>query len=327
MISKLLFAATAAVAAAAAPPAGLPRVCTLYLDETATFLFGAIESTGSITKLLSLPANITAVMNGVDAGEGGNLFYVSPEVDGATNDGIMLTVDFTNKTGTTYYSEVRAVPGYPGPSGYTTMNLDPSRNQMIGALVGTVKEFFVIADVFPRNGTVSKVWADFSTEFKTWGYLKTGCSAYDFNAQVYYVIAGTGKQQNETVVGMPLSGKAFTYSIEDGYDFISLRYSAYYKGLVALARDFSTTPESMSYVRQEAGKWVRVFHYEAGVHYVGMAQTEIDAAGTTIVSALTDGNSIILSYVDLTTGKESYRVKIADPKVAVADIAICAVTA
>lgn len=326
MMKSLLLAGLAAVAHSAS----LPTVCAVYgADPAVDFAFGALARNGTLSQLATLPQSINLIMNGVYAGESGDQFYLSPAESASTDDAIVVSIKFTNTTANVTVNALGAVPGHTGPAAVGDMNLDSTRGQMIGLLFGTESEFEVVADLNPSSGTVTKVWLDFTAQAKTWEYQKQGCSCFVDTAGVYYIVAGVTKAgvTNETIVGMPINGAAFTFTPVTGIDIIGLRWSAHFQSLVLLARDFSTSPETVSwFLVSSAGKLTKIFNYGTGTTYLGMGLAEISADGTTVAAALvtTEGKPLV-SYVNLVTAKEQH-ILLADPRWGIADIAFCSIT-
>lgn len=346
-MSKLLLTLVQVAAAVAATL----DVCALYVNSKDEFAIGAVLDDGNITSAQVFKTWDEA-MNGIDAGEEPNLFYVSPGFASRTKSlrsrlskrahklaattYSVASVKIANATSaTTSYATLQPIKGYPGIPALTAVNLDAARGQMIGSLERADElGYFVIADVFPQNGTTSKVWVDFTATWKTWSFMKYGVSTYDFKRGIYYLDAGLASTQN--IVAFPLTGgngkPAYT-TVDDAWDIYTLKYSATRDSLVALVNNKATGELAyweVSAAAAAAGgaKWSVLFSYPTGKDFsMELGQMELDPTQGSNVAVCTleipPKGGFAVSWVDLQAKKEIKRVVLADPLTLLADLAWC----
>ena len=320
-------------------------VCLLYIDENVLFAFGGLTTSGNITRLIEFKT-WADVMNGIDGDISNTTFYVQPglanrrqvgkysiphtstkRINGGATGSTVATIQITpaKTAATVAYSTLGPVPGHASvPDAIADMNVDTNRKEIVGTVESTADTlFFVIADLYPSNGTVSNVWRDITTEWQTWTWMKYGVSCYNSDNQIYYLVVGV--KDVETIIGFPLNGTApVSYTLQTGYDIYSLRWSETFKGPVIFALD--RNKQTFTYLAWKNNAFVPVFSYPTNtVSSLELGQTEINAAGNIVVSTLQSitTNDFLVSYVNIQTGKELARYTLMNPKWLTADISLC----
>ena len=309
-------------------------ICILYADDnTRSFYFSGVTSTGALhPQLLNLPT-WDAVLCGLDSGEDEDTMYIVPQGVGASPNMTIATVRTQpGGTASVSYAALGEVPGFEGVAPYTympVMHLDPKRGQMIALLEGVAAPpptaasphrrplkdlgdlFLVIADIFPANGTVSRVWLDLTEQDARWGSGSlTGVSAFD--GQSFWVNLVGGEQgpipTGQALYGFPLNGSAHTVvPYGSAPNLAHLFYSQAQQGLLAVVDNGSSvlarfSPPSPAFAPLFA------WNLTGGEQDEGLYDVSPD--GSKLLSVLVDknGEHPVLSIVDLVGLKEVRRV-------------------
>jgi hypothetical protein len=353
-------AASAAPSAAAPPALPLP-LCVLYADgKTNQFMFGNLVADGTLTSLVTLPT-WDAVENGIDMGEDNRTFYTEPSIGGARRaragkrvpgvpvpgkalrgggaggaggGATLATITVDKRSASVSYATLAAAPGHAGqPDAIADCSLDAGRGQMVGTVEsagGAI--FFLIADLFPSNGTISTVWRDLTAQWYTWAWLKYGVAAYDDGGQTYYLTVGVkdgGGGVTETVMGWPLanaSAPPVALPLPPGYDLLALRWSKPLRAPIALATDRTKLTLTWLAYSPSAKAWAPFLSYPPGtVTSMQLGQVEISGDGALAIASLQDAKTggFLISYVSVAAKKEVARFTLADNRTLVADIALC----
>jgi len=331
----LVIASRAATAAAAAD-----GICVLYAsDSTRSFYFSGVTAAGALhPQLLDLP-NWDAVLCGLDSGEDEDTMYIVPQGVGADPNMTIATVRTqANGTASVTYAVLGDVPGFGGVAAYTSMpvmKLDTTRGQMIAALVGTdgpppggaparaappsepVRDpgdlFLVIADVFPSNGSVSKVWLDLTEQDARWGSGSiSGVSAFD-GERFWLNPVGGNVPSGQALYGFPINGSAATVVPYGEQPTVAhLFFSTAQKGLLAVVDTDNNDRSVLARVSPPSPTFEPIFAWNltAGEQVYGLYDVSPD--GSKLLSVLVDknGEEPVLSIVDLTLLKEVKRIAI-----------------
>ncbi len=343
-------AATAALLALPAPAASTPAagqgICVLYADDTLrSFFFASVSPNGTLAPLLSLPA-WDAVLVGLDAGEDDDTLYIVPQGVGASPNMTVATLH-TSASGkaSVSYAALGAVPAFAAPFTYmNTLHLDAARGQMIATLVGMAGPppassspssvldpgdlFFVVADVFPGNGTVSRVWLDLSEYDMRWGEgVISGVSAFDGSS--YWVNpVGGAVPSGQALYGFPLNGSAPTVvpygpNLSLGHLF----YSTAQQALLGVLEDAATGVPSLVRVSPPSPNFTTLFTWPGSDSDWGTYDVSKDGSQLLAVLVDKDGNNPAVSVVSLLAGqvKEVSRTPLKDfpASKSVCDINFC----
>jgi hypothetical protein len=208
------------------------------------------------------------------------------------------------------------------------MHLDTQRHQMIAALQGMEGPpparaprrplrdsgdlFLVIADVFPSNGTVSRVWLDLTEQDARWGPSGiSGVSAFDGFSFWLNPIGGE-VPTGQALFGFPLNGSAATVvPYGSQLNLVHLFFSEVQKGLLAVLDDGNGQPRLARFSPPSSDfKTMFTWNLTAGEQSFGLYDVSPD--GTQFASVLVDknGQNPELSIVDLMQLKELKRVRI-----------------
>jgi hypothetical protein len=161
---------------------------------------------------------------------------------------------------------------------------------------------------------------------------KTGCTTFDSDAQIFYLIAGVGASEAETVLGFGRDGTpAISIPFDPSYDALALEWSLSLKSLVALAYLRNAQQSTLSWLVLDgaAKTWKPAFTWPAGtVFMTGMGETDIEDGGRIVAAALTvaaagkEKERDIISFVDIVDGVEFLRSNVTE-KMVVADLEFC----
>ena len=159
---------------------------------------------------------------------------------------------------------------------------------------------------------------------------KTGCSTFDSDAQIFYLIAGVGASEAETVLGFGRDGTpAISIPFDPSYDALALEWSSSLKSLVALAYLRDAQQSTMSWLVHDGAKtWKPAFTWPAGtVSMTGMGETDIEDGGRIVAAAFTvpegpKSERDVIAFVDLVEGVEFQRSNVTN-KMVVADLEFC----
>lgn len=330
-------AAAAAALALAAPPVGNYSLCALYVNQTlGGFEYGVISPTGHLKSLIELPG-LFAVFDGTAAGaeEGTFYSYCGYGPPPQTSTGVLEVNWLLN---TTIYRTITMPSEYAGNFFTQELNTDWS-----GASLGLVSvirgitgpnddpTWSAIASVDPTTGAAT-VLRNLTLEEDGYKWVKTGCSAFDSATRTFYLIAGVGASEAETVLGYDAQGSApVSIPFPTTYDAIALQWSVYFKALVALAYERNAPAATFSWLVQDASDptgWRASFTWPAdSVFLSGMGETDIEDAGRIVAAAFTVPEGAkkerdIVSFVDLVGGAEIQRVNVTN-KMVVADLEFC----
>ena len=306
-------------------------ICILYADDnTKSFYFSGVTPAGALhPQLLNLPT-WDAVRCGLDSGEDEDTMYIVPQGVGASPNMTIATVR-TQPGGTAAvtYAALGEVPGFEGVAPYTfmpVMHLDPKRGQMIAVLEGVEGPppaasprrplrdpgdlFLVIADVFPANGTVSRVWLDLSEQDARWGTGSlTGVSAFDGQSFWLNLVGGEGPiPSGQALYGFPLNGSARTVvPYGAAPNLAHLFYSQAQQGLLAVVDNGGSALARFS-PPSPAFAPIFAWNLTGGEQDEGLYDVSPD--GSKLLSVLVDrnGEHPVLSIVDLVALKELRRV-------------------
>lgn len=335
-IPAVLFATTVALAVAKAN-AGTANegICILYADDTKrSFFFSGVSPTGQLVpQLLNLPT-WDALLVGMDAGEDDDTFYIVPQgISSSPNMTIATLRTATNGTATVSYAVLGAVPAFPAPYTYmNTLHLDTSRMQMIATLVGLSGPppvassssststsslprhrryprksltdpgdlFYVVADVFPANGTVSKVWLDLSEYDMRWGQcVISGVSAFDGNNYWVNPIGGQ-VPSGQALYGFPLNGSQpiivpYGPKLSLGHLFYSMAQQA----LLGILENQTTGVPSLVRFTPPSNNFTEIFTWPETDQDYGTYDVSKDGSQLLAVLVDKEGYNPIVSVVNL----------------------------
>ena len=189
-----------------------------------------------------------------------------------------------------------------------------------------------LATIDPKTGAAT-VLRNLTLEEASFKWVKTGCSTFDSDAQVFYLIAGVGASEAETVLGYGKDGTpAISIPFDAKFDAISLEWSSSLKTLVALAYLRNAEQSTMSWLVHDAaapGTWKPAFTWPVGTVFLsGMGETDIEDGGRIVAAALTVAAAgkvkerNIISFVDIVDGVEYQRSNVTE-KMSVADMEFC----
>ena len=334
---KLSVASLLLSAAAAAPPTGNFTLCALYVNQTrSSFSYGRLSPSGAVHELMQLPG-LFAVFDGAAAGaeEGTFYTYAGYGPPPQKSNGI-LEANFLKNT--TVYQTIEMPATYPG--NFYTPNLATDWSGADLAIVGTVQgiegpddkpTWTALSTVNPATGAAT-VRRNLTLAEEGYKWEKTGCAAFDSEGQVFYLIAGIGASEAETVLGYDSKGSpAIAIPFPSTYDAIALQYSVHFKALVALAYLRNSPSATFAWLVQDKSApdgWKAAFTWPADTVYLsGMGETDIEDAGQIVAAAFTvpDGakkERDIIAFVDLVSGTEIQRMNVTQ-KMVVADIEFC----
>ena len=326
----LCSAAGASAAATAAAAAAADGICVLYAsDNTRSFYFSGVTAAGALHPQLLDLADWDAVRCGLDAGEDEDTMYIVPQGVGASPNMTIATVRTqANGTATVSYAALGAVPGFEGVAPYTfmpVMHLDAKRGQMIGVLEGQngpeapgapLRDpgdlFLVVADVFPSNGTVSRVWLDLSEQDLRWGTaVLSGVSAFDGASFWLNPIAGN-VPSGQGLYGFPINGSAATvvpYGAQT--NLAHLFFSDAQKGLLAVI-DNGVAHSVLARFSPPSPDFKPIFAWNITSDEQDYGLYDVSPDGSKLLSVLVDknGEGPVLSIVDLVLLKEVKRIAI-----------------
>jgi len=330
-----------AAAGAAAPPTANFSMCALYVNQTlGGFSYGVVAPSGRVTDLIDLPG-LFAVFDGAAAGAEEGVFYTycgyGPPPQKSNG---VLEVNW--KANTTVYRTITMPATYPG--NFFTQELSADWTGASLGLVGVIRgitgpddtfTWSAVSSVDPTTG-VATVLRNLTLEEDGYKWVKTGCSTFDSGSQTFYLIAGVGASEAETVLGYDAKGSApVSIPFPSTFDAIALQYSAHFKALVALAYERNAPSASFSWLVQDASGpsgWRTAFSWPAGsVFLSGMGETDIEDGGRIVAAAFTVPEGAkkerdIVSFVDLVGGAEIQRSNVTD-KMVIADLEFCDVKA
>lgn len=346
MRSALLFAALSLSPAAAAKDGICILYAD---DVTRSFYFSGVSPTGALAPLLLTFPKWDSLLLGLDAGEDDDTFFIVPEGVGSNPNMTIATLrtNATSHTASVSYATLGSPPAPFDTVPYTYMNtlhLDAARSQMIATLVGldgppparrnkgasrskSLKGrrsdrgsskvgsadpgdlFYLVADVFPANGTISRVWLDLSEQDMRWGSAAvSGVSA--FAGSVYWInVIGAPTPSSQSLWGFPLNGSAPTV-VQYGPDanLAHLFYSSALGGLLAVI-EVAGQP-SLARFSPPSTTFETIFSWAGAPEDWGLYDVSPD--GSMLLSVLVDknGENPFVSVVDLKTLKEASRVKL-----------------
>ena len=314
-------------------------ICVLYAnDATRSFYFSGVTAAGELhPQLLDLPS-WDAVLCGLDAGEDEDTMYIVPIGVGANHNMTIATVRTqANGTAAVSYAVLGEVPGFAGVAQYTympMMHLDTKRSQMIATLVGqdgpppsaprSAKRgpsspvgdpgdlFLVIADVFPSNGTVSRVWLDLTEQDARWGAAAvSGVSAFDGTSFWLNPISGN-VPSGQALYGFPINGSAATvvpYGTQP--NIAHLFYSNVQEGLLVVL-DNGDGKSILARFSPPSPTFKPIFSWNLTNGEQDEGLYDVSPDGSKLLSVLVDSSGLnpVLSIVDLTLLKEVGRIPI-----------------
>jgi hypothetical protein len=327
----LLFSVVSTTTSTSLTPQTSDGICVLYADDnTRSFYFSGVTSSGALhPQLLNLPS-WDAVLLGLDSGEDEDTMYIVPQGVGSSDNMTIATVR-TQAAGaaTVSYAALGQVPGFEGIAPFTympVMHLDAKRGQMIAALQGMSGPppaagsplrdpgdlFLVIADVFPSNGSVSKVWLDLTEQDARWGGgVISGVSAFD-GASFWLNPIGGNVPSEQALYGFPLNGSAATvvpYGAQ--LNLAHLFFSEVQNGLLAVLDNGSGQPLLARFSPPSPDfKTLFTWNLTAGEQSWGLYDVSPDGSKFLSVLVDKDGESPVLSIVDLALLKEVKRTAI-----------------
>jgi hypothetical protein len=311
-------------------------ICVLYAnDDTRSFYFSGVTVSGALNPQLLDFSNWDSVRCGLDSGENEDTIYIIPEGVGKNPNMTIATVHTqTNGTATISYSVLGQVPGFEGVAPYTFMpvvHLDKKRNQMIAALEGQSGPsqllsppasplrdpgdlFLVIADVFPSNGTVSKVWLDLSEEDLRWGTASlSGVSAFD-GYSFWLNPVGGNTPSEQALYGFPINGTATTaVPYGNQLNLAHLFFSAAQSSLLAVL-DNGDAHSTLARFSPPSPEFIPIFSWNLTSNEQDYGLYDVSPDESKLLSVIVDknGEGPILVIVDLVTLKEIQRIPIKD---------------
>ena len=326
------------LSALAGAHAAKDSICLLYAsDATRSFYFSGVTPSGALNpQLLNFP-QWDALLLGLAAGEDEDTLYVVPEGVGADPNMTIATIK-TSPAGnaTVSYAMLGPVPGFDVPNAYTYMNtlhLDVPRGQMVAMLQGTEGRppaaaaaaargggalrdpgdyFLVLADIFPANGTVSRVLVDLGSYDMRWGSaVLSGVSALSSDATYWINPVAGNVPSGQAVYGFPLNGSApvvVPYGAAANLDH--LFYSTARGGLLAVTTDGKGVPTLARFAPPPAPTFQPIFTWNTSGGLQDWGLYDVTPDGSKLLSVLVDaqGLSPRLVVLDLVNLKELARV-------------------
>jgi len=301
-------------------------ICLLYTDSR-SYYFSGVSPAGDLAPLL-LTMPWGGVFVGLDAGEDDDTFYITPEGVGSNPNMTIATLrtNSSSHTASVSYAALGAVPGYDAPVTYPlTLNLDASRSQMIAILVGADNLpplqrargvgdvgdlFLVLADIFPANGSISRVWLDLSAQDMRWGDGGiSGQSTLD-GSGIYWVEAEGGNvPSGQALYGFPLNGSTpAVVPIGAVLNLDHLFYSEAQGGMFAVFHDDTGYFPTLARFTPPSAKFETVFAW-GNVSDAGTYDVSTDGSLFLAVVFDTSFNPFI-SIVNLKSFKEVSRIAI-----------------
>jgi len=261
--------------------------------------------------------------------------YIVPTGVGS-NPNVTVATVHTMPAGTASvtYATLGQVPGFEGIAPYTympVMHLDTQRGQMIAALQGLSSRppaalrgaaprpkvgdlgdlFLVIADVFPANGTVSKVWLDLTEQDARWGSGSiSGVSAFDGAAFWLNPISGN-VPSGQALYGFPLNGSApMVVPYGSLINLEHLFFSQVRGGLLAVIDDDNQQPILARFSHTATPPFTTIFKWNLTGGEQSEGLYDVSPDGTKLLSVLVDknGGNPVMSILDLTQLKEIKRI-------------------
>jgi len=300
-------------------------ICLLYTDSRSYYFSGVSPEGALVPQLLSMPWG--GVFVGLDAGEDDDTFFITPEGVGSNTSMIVATLrtNSTSRSASVSYAMLGAVPGFPAPFTYPlTLSLDASRSQMMAMLVGANNLppsrktrgvgdagdlFLVLADVFPANGSISRVWLDLTELDTRWGDGGiAGPAALD--GGVYWVSAEGGNvPSGQALYGFPLDGSAPTV-VPFGavLNLDHLFFSSAQRGLFAVFHDDTGYFPTLARFTPPSAAFETVF---AWGDVSDMGAYDVSPDGSLLLAMVEDkAFNPFISVVDLRSLKEVSRIAI-----------------
>ena len=267
-----------AVELALAPPsppratAGGADLCVLFIsDKVRGFHFGRVDfKAKQLVDLVALPPELEQANGGVAAGADEGVFYIPAEPYG--NDLYELNIR-TNKTA---LRTVAPPPEYKGSSfAFGTMQVNDATGD-IWALLNEWPAYTGVITVFPRNGTSVAISGNFAPQYlPNFEYIKVGVATVDSRRGVFYFVAGVGKADVESLVGVkagdpsaPVSFLEVPGPADNSSDIDFLGYSSALD-LFVVSCSLITTGIASVKVMPADGKggadWATIYEWQAGV--------------------------------------------------------------
>ena len=191
--------------------------------------------------------------------------------------------------------------------------------------------WYALADVNPTTGTAT-LRRNLTVEEESFKWIKTGCSAFDSSSQLFWLIAGVGDSEAETVLGYDSKGSAaISVPFLTTYDAIALEFSAALGAPVALAYMRDSPKAVFSWLLMNStdpSGWSVLFSYpEDTVFLSGMGEAALEDAGriaAAVFEVRVSAKEVIdiVSLVDLVGGAEIERRNVTK-KMVVADLSFC----
>jgi hypothetical protein len=181
-----------------------------------------------------------------------------------------------------------------------------------GALRDPGDYFLVLADVFPANGTVSRVLVDLGSYDMRWGTgILSGVSALSTDATYWINPVGGNVPSEQAVYGFPLNGSA-PVVVPYGADanLGHLFYSAAQGGLLAVTTDGKGAPTLARFAPPPAPAFQPIFAWNTSGGLQDWGLYDVTPDGSKLLSVLVDakGESPRLVVLDLVNLKELARV-------------------
>jgi hypothetical protein len=315
--------------------AGSDGVCILYSqDTTRSYLFSGVTAKGALNpQLLNFP-NWDGVLLGLDSGEDEDTMYIVPIGIGSNPNMTIATIQTVpSGTANVSYAVLGSVPGFENIAPYTympTLHLDTKRSQMIATLVGTDGQppaiagpiassdpgdlFLVIADIFPSNGTVSRVLLDLSEQDLRWGSaVLSGVSAFD--GEMYWLNPEYGNvPSGQALYGFPLNGSAPTVvPFGTTPNLAHIFYSTAQKGLLTVMESVDGSEKPfLARFSPPSPTFTPIFSWNLTANEEDWGLYDVSKDGTKLLSVIIDSKSGTpsLVIVDLVNLKEIQRIPI-----------------
>jgi hypothetical protein len=202
------------------------------------------------------------------------------------------------------------------------MHLDTARGQIVAMLEGEQgpppavgdpgDQFLVLADVFPANGTVSRVLVDLSAWDQRWGDgVITGVSALDGATATYWAnTVGGAVPSGQALYGFSINGSApVVVPYGAVVNVAHVFYSAARGGLLVVTTDDSGAP-TLARFNPPSPVFTPVFSWNVTGGLEDWGVYDVTPDGTKLLSVLVDknGEHPRLAVLDLVNLQELARV-------------------
>ena len=198
MRASSLVAASLLAAGASASSAGGASLCPLFAsNKEPGFHFGRVDFAGKqLLDLVAMPPGLSEAGGGVAAGADDGQFFI-PLTPGSNQ-----LYELSLKTNKTILRTIAPPKEYRGDNfAFQTMQLNIATGDL-WAMIQDYPTFVAIATIYPGNGTSVAISNNFASQIPSFDWIKTGVATVDSKRGIFYFVAGVGKNDVETLVGI-----------------------------------------------------------------------------------------------------------------------------